>query len=260
MTLPVFFYLAKEESRRWLRIALWTTFLCSILAVPFTYSRGAVLGLAFVLTLLTIKTRKKFLLIPVIVVGIGVFIIFAPEKWASRMETIENYKQDQSAMSRLVAWRVGYSIANDRPILGGGFWVFNHPETYAKYAPKFGSFTDAHSIYFNLLGEHGYIGLVLFSLMILFLLNTLRRLEKLGKRLKQLSWVSNYADMLQVSILAYLVTGTFLSVAYFDLAYHFFVIAIILKRLASQESHALRQQPSETMMSRRPAGVILRGA
>ncbi len=261
MCLPIFFYLAKEEPRRWLRVTLYAMFFASLVAVPFTYSRGGVLGLAVVLAFLFLKARQRLLLIPVLLAGLLAFSFLAPEKWAVRMETIWNYEQDQSAMSRLVAWRVGYELANDRPLTGGGFWIFNKWGTWARYAPEYPNRgLDAHSIYFNLLGEHGYIGLGLFLLFAIFTLATLRRLRKLGRQFHELAWVSNYSHMLQVSILAYLVTGAFLSVAYFDLAYHLLIIVVILKQLAAQELGALSPQvaPIQVRGQTVPVGLTSR--
>jgi probable O-glycosylation ligase (exosortase A-associated) len=247
MSLPILVYLAREESRRWLRTGLWSLSGATVVAVPFTYSRGGVLGLAVVLALLFLRSRAKLILIPAALVGLLVFTQVVPERWGLRMQTIWHYEEDQSAMSRLAAWAVGLAIAEDRPIFGGGFWVFNRPETWARYAPvelRFPlEYADAHSIYFNMLGEHGYVGLGLFGLWVVFTLATLWRLRRLGRAVPGLAWIGNYAHMLQTSIVAYLVTGAFLSVAYFDLAYHLFIIAAVLRHLAEREQKALDPVP-----------------
>lgn len=237
MCLPIFVYLAREERHRWLRVTLWAAFSLTVLAILFTYSRGGVLGLVVVLALLFLKARSRLALTPVVAVALVAFTWFAPERWVTRMETVQTYDQDTSAQLRLMSWRVGWEIARDYPVTGGGFLVFTHRATYDRYMPEYPrSFSsEAHSIYFNLLGEHGWIGFGLFALLVLFVLNTLRRLRKLHREHKELAWISNYAHMLQVSIVAYLVTGIFLSVAYFDLAYQLFALAAILKAVAARE-------------------------
>lgn len=240
MCLPLLWYLRKDETRRWLRYALFATFLLSALAIPFTYSRGGVLGLGCVLSILFAGSKRRLLALPL--VGLAAVLLFtlAPEKWVARIQTIETYEQDQSAMSRLAAWRVGYQIANDSPLFGGGFWVFNHAETYHKYAPQYEhKETDAHSIYFSVLGEHGYVGLGLFISLVLCTLGSLFSAYRLGRQYMGLSWVSDYSQMLGAGIVAYLVSGAFLSVAYFDLAWHFFALVVVLKELAKRELETL---------------------
>jgi len=71
----------------------------------------------------------------------------------------------------------------------------------------------------------------------------LAKLRRLVKKRPNLAWVSSYAHMLQASIVAYLVSGAFLSVAYFDLAYQLFIIVVVLDRLAEQEITAPAPQP-----------------
>ena len=249
MALPMLLYLAREEERRWLRRALWAGFLLSMLAVPFTYSRGAVLGLAVVLGVLFMTARRRLVLLPLVFAGIVAFAAFTPEKWVARIQTLENYQEDESANLRLMSWRVARLIAADYPIVGGGFRVFVDRATYDIYLPEYPrSFGhDAHSIYFNLLGEHGYVGLGLFLLLVGLVLLRLQELRKTGKQSPELAWIGNYAHMIQASLVAYLVSGAFLSVAYFDLAYQLFFLVPVLHGLG-QASRVTVPAPSAAVV------------
>ena len=239
MCLPLLWYLRKDETRRWLRPVFLAAFWLSALAVPFTYSRGGVLGLCCVFAVLFARSKQRYVLLPLAGIVLVVLFMYAPEKWVSRMHTLETYEQDASAMARLTAWKVGFEIANDRPLVGGGFWVFNHAETFRKYAPEYDHFIDAHSIYFNVLGEHGYVGFGLFISLLLCSLGSLFSMYRVGRQYEELSWVSDYSHMLGSGIVAYLVTGAFISVAYFDLAWHFFALVIVIKGLTRTERQAL---------------------
>jgi probable O-glycosylation ligase (exosortase A-associated) len=240
MSLPLTFYLAQEEERRWLRNLLRASFVLTLLAIPFTYSRGGVVGLAVVLSVLFLRSRARLLLVPVALAGLVVFTWWAPQGFLDRIDTLRDYEADGSAQLRFMSWRMGYEIARDRPFVGGGFQVFVHRETYDIYLPEYPrSFGhDAHSIYFNLLGEHGWIGLGLFGLLICATFGSLRTLRRAGAVNPDLAWASRYARMLQASLLAYLITGSFLSVAYFDLAYQLLIIVIILKGIVHQQATA----------------------
>jgi probable O-glycosylation ligase (exosortase A-associated) len=238
MSLPVFWYLAREEPRRWWRYGLYATFALSIVAVPFTYSRGALLGLGVVLALLALKAKLRYL--PLLGVGLAIAAVllftFAPDKFTRRVETIERYEEDGSANARLAAWSLGLELAKDRPITGGGFWVYNHLEIWQRYAPPEwkDKFYDAHSLYFNLLGDHGFVGLGLFLLLVATVLWRLRGVHRQVRGRPDLAWASRYAHMLEVTIIGYLVTGAFMSVSYFDFAYTSFVIAILVSHLAGR--------------------------
>jgi putative inorganic carbon (HCO3(-)) transporter len=237
MSIPIQLYLAREEPRRWLRWILWAAFGLTILAVPFTYSRGGVLGLAVVLMVLFVKARRRLLLVPLVAAGLLAFALFTPQQWVNRMQTIGEYETDESANLRLMSWRVALGIAGDYPIAGGGFKVFVDRATYDMYLPEypraFGH--DAHSIYFNLLGEHGWVGLGIFLVVVGMSLLRLQQLRQLAKAHPQVMWAANYAHMLQASLATYLATGAFLSVAYFDLAYLLLILVPVLYTVARQE-------------------------
>jgi putative inorganic carbon (hco3(-)) transporter len=265
MALPLLHFLAREEPRRWLRRVLRVAFWLSVLAVPFTYSRGGFLGLVLVLALLFLNSRSRLILLPLALVGLTVFMAFAPQRWFSRVETLEDYQADESAQLRLMSWRVAYDIAADRPVFGGGFRVLTERATYDIYLPEYPrSFGhDAHSIYFNLLGEHGWVGLGIFSVLIVFSMTTLGGLGRRYRSVAGLEWVSGYARMLQISLAAYLLNGAFLSVAYFDLAYGLLILVPVLKALAVEKAAAsaeASESAAPTAVLPVGRGAIVRGA
>jgi probable O-glycosylation ligase (exosortase A-associated) len=237
MALPLLFYLAKEETRRWRRLTLYGAFALTMIAVPFTYSRGGLFGLVTVLVVLFVKARRRLMLVPVMAAGIVAFVLLAPPQWLSRMQTLENVQADGSANLRFMSWKVAISIAQDSPVVGGGFKVFIHRATYDIYMPEypraFGH--DAHSIYFNLLGEHGWVGLVLFLAFVGAVLLRLYQIRRLARARPEVAWAGNYAHMLQASIAVYLVNGATLSVAYFDLAYQLLILAPLIHAVAMQQ-------------------------
>jgi putative inorganic carbon (hco3(-)) transporter len=239
MALPLLLYLAKEETRRWLRWILYGAFALTIVAIPFTYSRGGLIGLAVVLVVLFVKARRRILLVPAAVAAVVAFTMFAPPEWISRMQTLENVGagEDGSANLRLMSWQVALGIATDSPIVGGGFKVFVHRATYDIYMPEYPrSFGhDAHSIYFNLLGEHGWVGLGLFVTLVVMVLLKLYHLRRLARGHPEIAWAANYAHMLQASIATYLVNGATLSVAYVDVVYQILILAPLIHAVAMQQ-------------------------
>jgi probable O-glycosylation ligase (exosortase A-associated) len=201
--------------------------LCGV-SVLGSHSRGALLAISAMLMFLWWRSRAKLPLALALVVLAPVLIAFMPDHWTARMSTIRDYEQDTSAMERINAWQTAINVTNDRPITGGGF-VINTYETFAKYAPDPTRVHAAHSIYFQVLGEHGYVGLLLFLLMWFLTWRSANKLIASGRSRPDLQWASQLGAMIQVSIVGYAVGGAFLNLAYWDFPYYE-IIAIVIAR------------------------------
>lgn len=235
MVLPFLWILRRELKRRWERMAMVGACVLTGIASLATYSRGALLGLATVSLLLAVKQRGRWLAVPLLAVGIAVSVAVLPDTWTQRMETIADYQEDSSAMGRINAWRLSWRIAMDRPILGAGFQPFT-VMTYAKYLPEVGkSGTDAHNIFFQVLAEHGFLGLSLYAALIGSCVLTLRRVQRRARRNPAWDTMRQYAEITQISLAGYVVSGFFLSRSYFDLFYHLVAITILLATLLRGE-------------------------
>src|SRR5262249_25162754 len=147
----------QTESKWWMKAFLWFMFVITIPAIFFTYSRGALVGLAAVFVVMVLQSRRRLALLPVAVIGFVIALSFAPEKWQERMDLSRAEAVDASAQSRLNAWKYARSLAADFPIAGGGFATFTD-ELYQRYWPgQVVNIYGPHSIYFQVLAEHGYV-------------------------------------------------------------------------------------------------------
>ena len=77
------------------------------------------------------------------------------------------------------------------------------------------------------LGEHGFIGLLLFLLLWFFVWGSAGRLRIQGRKLPQTLWLSHLGAMCQVSLAGYAVGGTFLSLSYYDLPYNILALVVL---------------------------------
>jgi probable O-glycosylation ligase (exosortase A-associated) len=240
MCLPLLFFLARQEKVRSLRIVLWSGFYCGIVCVLLTYSRGGLLGLAAVLSIIAIKARRKTLGILCFSLFVFVVIVFAPAQWMTRMDTFLHGKLDESAEQRLVSWGFAWNFVHTYPVTGGGFEVFPDVALFQQYQPRplpgGAASTGPHSIYFQMLGEHGFIGLALFLTLLGSSLLSLRLLRWRARRVESVRWAIPYSHMLEVGLIGYMVSGATLGLAYFDLSYLFLGCVIILKVLCRQTS------------------------
>jgi putative inorganic carbon (HCO3(-)) transporter len=238
MTLPVFFFLSTLETKPWLRLLLRFVFLATIPAVLFTYSRGAMLGLCFVLFLMMLRAPYKVFFVPAIASMVILVVLFAPEQWQRRMDLRRDGALiDDSALSRVNAWTYCYRLSQDYPLTGGGFEAFTQP-LFDRYAPNARDVHGPHSIYFGVLAEHGYPGLACYLLLIGSCLFSLFRIRSQARILGD-NALGTYALMVQFSLLAFLVSGAFLGRAYFDYYFSFVGCVPMLKLLARTEEEAV---------------------
>ncbi|HQU16086.1 MAG: putative O-glycosylation ligase, exosortase A system-associated [Chromatiales bacterium 21-64-14] len=233
MTLPLFRYLQLNTESKWVRRGLGVAMALTGVAIVGTYSRGAFLAGGAMGFMLWAKSRKRAL------IGIGLILVvstmyhFMPKQYFHKMDTIETYHKDRSALGRINAWWFAFHLANARPIVGGGFEAFTRP-LFKKYAPEPDNYHDSHSIYFEMLGEHGYPGLMIFLTIGIMAWRYGSRTVRECRDRPDLKWASDMAAMVQVSLVAYAVGGAFLGLSYFDLAWHLVAIQILLQVLVQR--------------------------
>lgn len=229
MTIPLIKYLHLTTENAFLRHGLLVTMWLCVVSIIGTQSRGALLGIMVMGLFLILKSRNRIPLLLLMVIIVPALISFMPDTWHDRMATIKTYEQDGSAMGRINAWWMAFNLAKSN-ILGGGFECFQ-TEAFYLYAPIRKDVHDAHSVYFEVMGEHGFIGLALFLLLGAVTLYSAGKIIKEAKKSEETKWMSDLAAMLQVSLLGYAASGAFLGLAYFDLYYHLIAIIVILKTL-----------------------------
>ncbi len=240
MILPLIWYLYLNTAQTWIRAGLILALLLIPVAIFGTQSRGALLAIAAISFFIWLKSRKKLVPLIIILLMMPLLLIFMPQQWHDRMSTIVDHQEDSSAQGRFQAWRFAYEMAVARPLTGGGFESFN-AENYERFSPGLvgagtGKYHDVHSIYFEILGEHGFIGLAIFLILGFFTWKTAARIMFLTKTSHPDKWAYDLAAMIQVSFVGYAVGGAFLGLAYFDLGYHLLVILVLTLRILEQPS------------------------
>jgi probable O-glycosylation ligase (exosortase A-associated) len=241
MTIPLMLYLSTTVSSKWIKWGMYAAIILSGVAVLGSHSRGAFLTILVMLLFLWLKSRRKLVPGLVLVALVPLAIGFMPEKWMSRMQTIETYEADSSAMGRLRTWETLFNLANDRPLVGGGFEPYSS-RTVAMYGPPgMDTVHSAHSVYFQMLGEHGYVGLGLFLALGIACWRASGRLVHASRDRPDLVWADNLARATQVSLVGFAVGGTFVNIAYWELPYYEIIILMAAHHLASGVAPELGQ-------------------
>ena len=235
MTIPLMYYLQQDSTKKWVSPCLTGAMLLCALAALGSYSRGAFLAIAAMGAFMWFKSRKKVMLGFLLTLAVPFLLMFMPDQWNSRMSSINEYQLDGSAQGRINAWRMAYNLAKDR-FFGGGFEIYN-PSVFARYAPNPTDVHAAHSNYFQILGEHGFVGLGLYlTLGILTWRCAAWIIRNVGPH-ESLRWAAVLATMIQTSLIGFCVGGAFLSLAYFDVPYYL-MVALVATRVIVEQSLA----------------------
>ncbi len=234
MMIPLLRYLQMHTEKLWIKRASLAAIVLSAVSAIGSQSRGAFLAMAAIGVFFWLKSRKKGLIGVLTLSALPIAWLLMPEKWSERMSTIQNYEQDGSAMGRINAWITAWNVAVDRFPIGSGF-AFDTADVYARYAPDPTNVLVAHSIYFQVLGQHGFVGLFLFLAVIAMAWLNFRLILQKTKNQPELIWARDLAAMCQVSLIAYTVGGSFLNMAFFDFPYYIVIVSVILRRLINSE-------------------------
>lgn len=228
MTIPLLYYAYLQAIKPWLRWGLVASMvLCGFSALG-SQSRGGLLAIGGMLVFFWLKSRTKVATAFMLVMLVPVAWQFMPEAWHARMDTIQTYEEDPSAMGRINAWKMAFNLAQDRPFVGGGFDIYN-ATVFGRYAPVPDDIHAAHSIYFQMLGEHGFVGLALFLFLWFLVWRDASWIIRHAKGRDDLRWASDLARMIQVSLIGYAVGGSFLSLAYYDVPYDLLAIIVLTR-------------------------------
>jgi probable O-glycosylation ligase (exosortase A-associated) len=214
MVLPLFNYLRLHTRARWLRWGIVASMIPVLASIIGSYSRGGVIAMGAMLFFLGLKSRARVATLFIGAVAVSATLLIMPDKYFQRVETIGNAEEDSSFQGRVDAWTVAWRVALDHP-LGAGFDGPRQDQVWNQYLPNKES-RASHSIYFMVLGEHGFIGLGLYLLILLTAWRNLSRVIKLTRDRPEMLWAKDMAAALQVSMLGFMVGGAALPMAYYD--------------------------------------------
>jgi O-antigen ligase len=246
MIIPFSFFLAMNASgkKKIFYIILVGLFLFVIIL---TNSRGGFVGLLAAFTYCWLRTKRKVLM--AFIIGfLAVFaVIIAPPTYWDRIHSITEEGTDKgTGEERVYTWKIGWKMFLDNPILGVG--QGNFPYVFRKYEIKAGhgeegyhgrsvSGRQAHSIYITMLSELGIIGTCIFIGIIINMFNNLKTIKVRSfyqkKKVSAPIFNSNYflALALEGSLVAYLVSGAFISVLYYPNLWVLMGFIVSLKRI-----------------------------
>ena len=231
--LPLILWLVRYGTifpRNWMVAVFGLALAFACLLIPIgTQARTGLLCLGAMAVLALRTAKRRFLYGSLGAIAVLVAIPFLPKSYTDRMNTIENHEADESASTRVAVWGWTLNYVQDHP-MGGGFnaYMGNKIRYQKKVVEGDGDtaevastyITDAgrayHSGYFEMLGEQGYPGLILWLWLQLSGLWQMERIRwKWCRRTgPDEQWQAPLANALQLAHVAYMVGALFIGVAY----------------------------------------------
>ncbi len=260
VNLPILYFLRTlvPDKYRWLKWLLVLTMALSVLAALGTQSRGGLVACICVAIFLWYKSPHKIALLLAFCLSVPVVYQFMPDSWHQRMSTIiepDRESYDGSVQGRFNAWEMSFNLAKEN-VFGGGFNGFK-PENFLIYAPNPNRVDGAHSIYFQMIGHHGFIGLALFLGIFIFTWFSANNIIRMAGNDPNWQWANLLARMLQCSLIAFGSGGAFLGLAYFDLPYHLVITIVALEQLLKKHRAAeAAKLAADSRKSHAVAGAI----
>jgi probable O-glycosylation ligase (exosortase A-associated) len=198
-----------------------------------TYERSALVGMVVLGFYMFIRSRRKLVFGALIAVAAVAVIVLAAKSWDARVSTINQYDKESSALTRLLMWQWTLRFAASHPF-GGGFDAYGnsvimmppddeHPGGYLQTGRAY------HSIYFEMLGDLGYPGLIMFVTVIGSSLFSLIRLSRKCRKLPDLVWVADMSDAVQSGMLVFLTSGAFVGLAFQPPFWYFVAMGVCLR-------------------------------
>lgn len=225
MTLPLLHFLQLQMSSKLARHGMSAVMLLCAAAALGSHSRGAFIALIVMLGLFWWRSERKGLISFLILIGAIALLPMLPEHWWERMATIKTYQEDGSAMGRINAWIVAWEVAKDY-VTGAGM-SYQHQLFFNIYGVHETIVRAAHSIYFEILGNHGWVGLILFLGLWFSTYWNAGWLRRNARKIPEAKWLADLGAMVQVGLVGYAAGGAFLSLAYFDLPYNMMIMVVL---------------------------------
>jgi probable O-glycosylation ligase (exosortase A-associated) len=252
--------LVESEKKGWVRSCALLGIVVVPMLILMTQSRGVFLGLlVFVALTLVGHHRRLRIVMRLAVVGMLLALVAPAGAW-ERLGTLRHATStttlDQvdgeggSARQRYEIWQVGFAIIADHPLTGVGVGAYevNH-ERYAlrpHFNPTAQGPRDAHSLYFNVLAETGYPGLLMYVGMLLSVFVTARRIRVRCRDV--LPAAARQLLVLEAGLAAFLTAAVFGSLPYLP---HFLLHLVLIQAL-------VRLNVEQLAVLRPPAAVPMR--
>ncbi len=249
MMIPFAFFTVTYAKNWFTRIVSIPILIALTFGVVSSFSRGGWVGLVVAIVFCLLRSRRKVLMLIVVIVLTATLIAVAPSEYWTEIETISD-TGEATATTRLHYWHAAFRMFIDHPIVGvgagnGGIYMPEYVTGYKNPEKQWGR--AFHGTLPQILAELGIIGISLYLAMIFFVFKQLSRIRRKALESGNLSDTVRFADSIMGGILAYLASATFLSTAYYPQFWTMITFAMILMRLSDTSSQSKLSMSKQQM-------------
>jgi probable O-glycosylation ligase (exosortase A-associated) len=240
MLVPIFALLAQTTHRKWTCLFYWLLLIGVLYRALSTHSRGGFLACCFLGGIYWLQSRRKIRTLVALVAVMVVVVTNLPDTFWVRMDTINmpSEEYDESALARLHFWQVALSMAQAHPIFGVGFNAFNIAyDNYDFSDGAYGRMRSVHNSYFGIVSELGYLGFLIFIIVILCAFVSCNYNKKLIQSDHELSRLKMAANSLRMSLIVFFIGGAFLNFQYQEMLWHFIFLLFVLRQLGKKVNY-----------------------
>lgn len=220
-----------------------------------TFARAALIACLVWAALAWWHSRSKLMMVVMLVAAAAAVVPLMGDAWLARISTILEPRQDESANTRLLVWAWTIDLANRHPA-GAGFTAYlgNRFEMRTADGQEVVETGRAfHSIYFEVLGEHGWIGLAIFLAIFAVFFLDMRRIQRRVLDRPDLEWLGGLARALGHAMLIIMAGGAFIGVAFQPLHYYLFTLAVCASAALHRAIAAAKPAPASGNPRVKPA-------
>ncbi|MGN6593105.1 MAG: O-antigen ligase family protein, partial [Terriglobales bacterium] len=223
--IPIIYLFTRKSTSGGLRALMWLVLLLAMWTLSLSGTRGPVITFVLMLLIGAAVHRRRLLFIPLALLALPVAWLALPAQYQARYATVTNLQNDDSYQNRLLSWDGGWHMFLHNPLTGIGIGDYTFANG-AKYWPAPRKvYLNAHSVYFQTLGELGLAGVVTFGGLLTVLIGTNNRVRKRLRRIDAAAragvrgaeavpdWLRLFPTACTLSIIGLLYTGY----AYHDL-------------------------------------------
>ncbi|MBS1776332.1 MAG: putative O-glycosylation ligase, exosortase A system-associated [Bacteroidetes bacterium] len=238
MVMYLYFHQTLLPQPRFVKLMLVTFLVFSLLSAIGTYARTALVCLVVLASCLIYYGKRRLVNVILVLIFVGVIYPFIGAGWADRMSSIDN-NSEVSAMGRVAVWKWVIDYVKTHP-WGGSFDMYRI-NSYTMDLPDGSVLTVAnkafHSIYFEVLGEGGIPGILIFIALIGVTIMTFMRHKKILEATGEL-WLGDAGRYLLISTLVFLAGGVFIGVAFQSYFYYLVALSAAYINLGKKYEHA----------------------
>lgn len=228
-----------------LRLAAISGTFLTVSAIIATNARAGLVSLVICGGLVLARSKRGFLSVLIIIALLIAAIPFiATTDWFARMNTLSSVRADDSSMQRVAVWSWTMDYVKSHP-WGGGFNVDQTNRFTVEAENEAGEVTISgkafHSIYFEVLGEHGFLGFLLYFGLIGRVLFRLIKFQRSVKREnRKNNWGREFAIASLFSWAGLLVGCAFIGIAFMPFIFFFLVISLAILTVAKRAAIVVR--------------------